>query len=104
MTLSTIDWLRERHANCIRIAEGKTGKDLDGWLEDARYLADAIKSLEDRAGRCAPGLALADQFDDFGKRCADRAVNCRSTDTEIDLQARASTYQECAGLIRQALR
>lgn len=33
----TIEWIRERRANCLGIAREKTGADRDGWIEDARY-------------------------------------------------------------------
>ena len=62
------------------------------------------KPRADMSSQIAAGLALADRLDEHGERCASRAVNARSTDLELDLLARASTYQECAGLIRQALR
>lgn len=37
-----MEWLEERFENCLRISEEKTGKDRDGWLEDAAYFAKTI--------------------------------------------------------------
>lgn len=39
------DWLKEREANCLRIAKTKTGADKAGWLEDARYFSECIEQL-----------------------------------------------------------
>jgi len=40
--IGLIAWLTERMENCRRIAEGKSGEDRDGWLEDASYFQQAI--------------------------------------------------------------
>lgn len=64
------DWLKEREANCLRIAKTKTGADKAGWLEDASYFSQCIEQLP-----CAPAVqATADEvateicafFDDPG--------------------------------------
>lgn len=39
-------WLSESLANCYRIAATKTGKDREGWLEDASYFAAAMGMVE----------------------------------------------------------
>lgn len=63
--------------------------------------ADAWQQERDRVGRAR---GLADRLDDASERCAAAATNARSNETGMDLLARASTYQECAGLIREALK
>lgn len=40
-----IEWLRERRENCLLIAEGKTGDDLRGWIEDSSYFGEAIRLI-----------------------------------------------------------
>lgn len=50
---------------------------------------------------------LADRLDDASERCAARATQRDKegrSELAMDLLARASTYQECAGLIREALK
>lgn len=47
---------------------------------------------------------LADRLDDASERCAARATSAKSQDLEADLLTRAYVYQECAGLIREALK
>jgi hypothetical protein len=37
-----VEWLKERRANCLRIADTKTGPLRRGWLEDAEYFEAAI--------------------------------------------------------------
>jgi hypothetical protein len=37
-----VEWLKERRANCLRIAANKTRQDRAGWEEDARYFEAAI--------------------------------------------------------------
>lgn len=39
------EWLAEREANCLRLAEHKRGQDRAGWLEDAAYFKSAIDQL-----------------------------------------------------------
>lgn len=40
-----LEWLRDRQANCIRIARLKTAKEREGWLEDAAYFQGAINAI-----------------------------------------------------------
>lgn len=38
-SLTVEEWIKDRHANCLRIAKTKPeGYDKAGWLEDAEYL------------------------------------------------------------------
>ena len=40
-----LDWLNERMAYALRLAELKTGADREGWLEDAIYFQAALDLL-----------------------------------------------------------
>ena len=40
-----VEWLKERRANCLRIAAEKTAADKAGWVEDAAYFEAAIMSI-----------------------------------------------------------
>lgn len=40
------DWIKERMANCLRIAKMKEGTDRRGWLEDAAFFAVVISMLD----------------------------------------------------------
>lgn len=42
-----IVWLDERIANTVRISLGKTGKDLDGWIDDLFYLRGIKAALHE---------------------------------------------------------
>lgn len=55
----------------------------------------------DRMGRLR---GLADRLDDISERCAAKATTARSDIMEENLLVRAAVYQECAGLIREALK
>ena len=46
--LSLINWLREREANCVRIAAEKQGDDKAGWLEDGEYMRAAVDAIVQR--------------------------------------------------------
>lgn len=46
-----IEWLKERHANCLRHAAARTGDDRDGWLEDAYYFEMTLAALEIANGK-----------------------------------------------------
>jgi len=37
-----VEWLKERRANCLRLAAEKTGADRYGWEEDAAYFRAAV--------------------------------------------------------------
>ncbi len=37
-----VEWLKERRANCLRIAATKTGKDREAWETDAVYFRAAV--------------------------------------------------------------
>lgn len=39
-------WLEERLANCLRLAQVKTGDDRVEWLRDAAYFAAAIGMID----------------------------------------------------------
>ena len=40
-----VEWLKERRANCLRIASTKQGHDRNGWEEDAMYFESAIMMI-----------------------------------------------------------
>lgn len=67
-------------------------------------LAECLRELSDAESRLEKARSLAAKLDELSERCASRAPNLRSVEGEIDLLARAATYQECAGLIREAIR
>lgn len=63
-----------------------------------------IGAAADKLGKLR---GLADRLDDASERCAARATQRDKegrSELATDLLARASTYQECAGLIREALK
>ena len=43
----TLNWLRERYANSLRLSGQKTGEDKAGWQEDALYFASAISHIKE---------------------------------------------------------
>jgi hypothetical protein len=44
-----LNWLAERHQNCLRIGATKFGSDRDGWREDAMYFEAAFKTIKELA-------------------------------------------------------
>jgi hypothetical protein len=42
---AVVEWLKERRANCLRIAASKTRQDRAGWEDDARYFEAAIMMI-----------------------------------------------------------
>lgn len=88
-------------------------------MADSQHLADAEKWLDQRgpynseytealvrrlAHAIRSALVLSHRLDDASERCAAKAPQSRSSENQIDLLARAGTYQECAGLIREVLK
>ena len=71
-------------------------------LEDLQAL-DEVDRYE-LAEMIVKGRMLADTLDRLSERCAAKAHVAVDDVGEWDLLARAATYQECAGLIRQALK
>jgi len=47
---AVVVWLRERHGNCLRLAEQRRGLDRQGWLDDAAFFAAAITLIEAKHG------------------------------------------------------
>jgi len=45
LEMDVSEWIQERLDNCHRHASTKTGKDREGWLEDARYFAAALHAI-----------------------------------------------------------
>lgn len=41
-----LNWLTERHENCLAIAAGKPVVDRAGWIEDAQYFKAAIEIIK----------------------------------------------------------
>lgn len=48
-----LPWLRDREANCLRLAKLKVGEDRQGWLEDAAYFKLAVVALEKKLDELA---------------------------------------------------
>ena len=73
--------------------------------EDAERLAARLNHSVELEGRLR---GLATRLDDISDRCAHRATKYGHPgsveDLSLDLLARATTYQECAGLIRETLK
>lgn len=44
--LSPLQWAQERLNNSERLAQLKSGKDRDGWLEDAEYWRSIIELIK----------------------------------------------------------
>lgn len=80
--------------------------DAERWLEDrGPYNSEYTEALVRRlASAVRSALVVAKRLDDASERCAAKAPQMRSPEGEIDLLARASTYQECAGLVREAVK
>lgn len=84
--LTTEEWLQVRFDNTIEIAKTKTGSDFDGWIEDGRYLADAIRLA--RLGQILlDGLKTLDRVSEFcpvrrSKVHLTECPRCRATQTD----------------------
>jgi hypothetical protein len=50
----TLDWLEERLANSLRLADEKNGNDRAGWVEDAAYYAKTLAILRTLSGTPPP--------------------------------------------------
>lgn len=46
----TMEWLEERLANCLRLADEQPADKMAGWVEDAAYFAKTIAMLRTLAG------------------------------------------------------
>lgn len=49
-----LEWLEERLANSMRLADEKSGADRAGWVEDAAYYAKTIAIVRTLAGMEVP--------------------------------------------------
>lgn len=49
-TQEVADWLDARALNARRIAGMKSGKDRDGWIEDAEFLEQAVRLIRAEIG------------------------------------------------------
>lgn len=98
--MSDLD-LSARRAN-IGSLRAKATTDDERWICDEFVrLFDAIDA---RDATSAALRRLANRLDRLADNCSEAAVKSRTQDNAEYLLARASTYQECAGLIREALR
>lgn len=67
-------------------------------------ISHAMRERDVAEKRVKTAVALADKLDRLSERCAAKAPVAFDNESEWDLLARAATYQECAGLIREALK
>lgn len=80
--------------------------DADRWLDQrGPYNSEVTEALVRRlahALRCA--LVAATRLDRRADAAANAALTALTDEDATDLLARAASYQECAGLIREALK
>lgn len=76
-----------------------------------KYLAmlDGLRDLNGAETKMFGLRVLAETLDDRGEKCAAKAAKIGRHQAELspevrELLARATTFQECAGLIREALK
>lgn len=87
-------------------SEGSLSAAAERWLRDrGPYNSEATEALVQRlADAMRNGALLAAKLDERSEAAASKACDFATQRDAAELLARAACYQECAGLIREALK